>query len=200
VSSPRRLLLGPLLRLASCAAFAAACGNSSVQKTGDSGTTRDSGTVNDSGSGDEFPLTCTPNLDVSKATVINPSTTQFDLACLSAPIPGGLVVVDSDSSLAALFSLDAGNAAGNDCPPLPTGIDYTTLRVVVVAPAGAGGGLFDTLSVYQSGTTTVFDVYAQNYGPIEGGSEAWAVVVSTAAATSAKLMVCLSTCTSECPD
>jgi hypothetical protein len=101
-------------------------------------------------------------------------------------------VVDSSAVLSALFATDAGFGCGNLM--LPTSVDYTTDRVVVV---GGGSGL-GSLTVYQVGSETVLDLAVDDDGPASP-AVVYLVVLPVAATTSLELMTCTTTCSGICP-
>jgi hypothetical protein len=132
-------------------------------------------------------------IDVSKATNLMPAVSAVYQWCYVGTPPATPLVIDSSAALNALFNQDAG-AQCTDLM-LPTGVDYTTDRVVLLAAAGVGAG---SLTVYQTGGKTVFDV-ASNEGGGDPVEQILLAVLPIADTASIEVMTCTTTCSGECP-
>ena len=193
----------------------AACGSSTSSPGADAGTkhdapeSHDSATPSDGSSGHDtgmradgpsgppptmYTTTCSPNIDVSKATnVMAPITTALGYAgCYVGTPPTTPTVVDSQAALSALFNVDAGQSCLN---VLPTNVDYTTDRVVVFGGQGISA---DSLTVYQTTTGTIFDVAVTEFGAEPIGL-VYLVVLPVALTTSITVMTCTTSCSGACP-
>jgi hypothetical protein len=193
----------PCLLTATLALAPVGCSSSSTTTTTgsdggskhDAAASHDSATAHPDASGptEKLTTTCSPAVDVSKATNLMPMITTVAAECYVGTPPTTPTVVDSASALAALFSADAG--PGCTTLPLPTGVDYTADRVVVV---GAGGFTAASMTVYEVGSSTVLDVGLNDFGALPERL-VYLVVLPVADTTSLTLMTCTTTCSGACP-
>jgi hypothetical protein len=184
------VLLGLLVVSAGCASA------SGSPTTSDGGKKSEAGMGPDAEMGPEagrpatqFTTTCTPTIDLSKATQIAPPTTTVAPECLANPLPGNVAVVDSDAALRALFGVDGGVICGG--VSLPTGVDYATMRVVVAYTG-------NSLAVYQNGNTAILDGTTDKFGA-DAGSEVFIVVLPSNLSDSVEVTTCTVTCSGNCP-
>jgi hypothetical protein len=128
-----------------------------------------------------YAIVCSPRIDASHATP--PPTPSTDLACPGAMFPMPLNLIDSAAALAALFpSVDGGPL----CPGVPSGVDFSTQRVVIYR--GTTDGNYP-LTAYSVGSEFVVQVHTASCGePIGMATVAW--VVPLAEAATAQLVDC----------
>jgi hypothetical protein len=139
-----------------------------------------------------YTTTCSPNLDVADAGVVMATVVAVPPGCYIGTPPPTPVVIDSSAALTALFSTDAGAECSS--LTLPTTVDYTADRVVVLGAASGSG----TLSAYQVGSKTVLDISVKDFAAAVPVG-VFVVVLPVADTTSIEVTTCTTTCSGACP-